>query len=241
MLSLLDQQKFYGSTYWDTYPDDNIHAIILPKEGRSGIYIGNIYAATDTKLHLRYNIKCILTVQMKCSVKFQGSEQILFHKVIPIDIENCGDLFKAFYDSYMFIENGITYGNVLIHCQDCVTISPVFVIAYMLQKNGFTVERAWEIVKIQNPFAQVRHQYFQQLLIYEQSLNLDTYLGQPPKEGKHLRNVEIKELSRLEKIREREQKQKTFIDSVYNKYHIENNYQIDYEELKKRYPMSRNY
>lgn len=71
------------------------------------------------------------------------------------------------------------------------------------------------------------------MLVYEKSLNLDVYLGKPKE--KKFRDVEIKEKSRLELIGEREEKKKQFINSVYNKYKIENDVEIDYEELKKRY------
>jgi len=140
--------KVYPPSYWDTLPTDDFHCIILPTKGKGGLYIGNIYAANNLEKHIHYNINSILTVTIKSGVKFSESEQIIFHKILPINIEEPGDLFKAFYDSYMFIENGLPMGNTLMHCIDCITLSPVFAMAYLLYKCNTTVERAWDLVKI---------------------------------------------------------------------------------------------
>lgn len=89
----------------------------------------------------------MLTVEKFTSVKYEGSQQIIFHKIIPIDKDEPGDLFTAFYNAYQFIENCLSLGNVLIHCIDCVTISPVIAISYLLYKYRCTVEKGWELVK----------------------------------------------------------------------------------------------
>ena len=58
---------------------------------------------------------------------------MVFHKVIPIDIEYEGFMHKPFYDAYMFITKGMEMGNVLMHCSDAKYLSPIFAVAFLLQ------------------------------------------------------------------------------------------------------------
>lgn len=62
-------------------------------------------------------------------------------------MEDPGDLFKSFYDAYLFIENGFKVGNVLINCITGTVLSSVFAMSYLLYKYNCTVERAWDLVK----------------------------------------------------------------------------------------------
>ncbi|CAD8076056.1 unnamed protein product [Paramecium sonneborni] len=122
MFSLLKNLKFYGSTYLDTCPND---IIIFQKEQNKCC---NQYAITQSIQNQKY-LHSITKMVNQMLVK----QQILFKKVISIDICKSRDFFKAFCYSYIFIEHRITYDDDVIHYQESITINSGFVIEYLLQ------------------------------------------------------------------------------------------------------------
>ncbi|KAK8745880.1 hypothetical protein OTU49_000069 [Cherax quadricarinatus] len=93
----------------DFLPDVDVDKI------EDGLYLGNLSAAVETRVLMRYSISHILTVDSKplpCSITSLPGMAFLYIQVNDMIHE---DLLSHFEEAIKFIEDGQEKGNVLVH------------------------------------------------------------------------------------------------------------------------------
>jgi len=73
--------------------------------------------------------------------------------------------------AYDFIEQGKHYGSVLVHCHKGISRSATFVIGYLMMKNEFTYNEAFDYVKACRPIIAPNESFITQLIHFESILN----------------------------------------------------------------------
>lgn len=71
-----------------------------------------------------------------------------------------------------FIDQNITSGNVLVHCQAGVSRSATIVIAYIMKKNKIKSKAALEFVQEKRPIVGPNDGFLEQLKSWELDLKL---------------------------------------------------------------------
>ena len=105
------------------------------------LYLSNWTTGEDKKKLKKYNIKAVITLQMKTKsediIKFYKDNDIQFYhiKINDSPEENIQNYFDS---TYNFINENINNGNnVLVHCMAGISRSATIVIHYLLKKEYF--------------------------------------------------------------------------------------------------------
>ena len=78
------------------------------------------------------------------------------------------DLLSHFTTSNAFIEDGLSKdGAVLVHCYRGRSRSATVIVAFLMQKHGYSAERALAKVKSKREIIQPHHSFLAQLKLYE--------------------------------------------------------------------------
>lgn len=97
-------------------------------------------------------------------------ESFVYMNIPARDIEN-QNMEGYFDECYKFIESGIEKGGkVLVHCAYGVSRSASIVIAYLIKKNGYTYEEAYEKVKKRRNIIEPNEGFKRQLRLYSRML-----------------------------------------------------------------------
>ena len=141
--------------------DKNI-SLILP-----GLYQGNYYGAIDKEKLDLLNISAILN----CGCNNYKTEKI-YLKIEMEDSMN-EDLLEILPKATLFIHNNLSSGrNVYVHCKGGFSRSTSVVIGYLMKYKDFTLKKALEFVKDQNPRTKPNMGFMIQLQAYSDKLNL---------------------------------------------------------------------
>jgi len=131
----------------------------------AGLYLGNTFAQRNESRLCSVGITHILSIT-PYSYPLDG---LLVRKSIPVDDYPDEDLMAHFSDANAYIENAITAGGVLVHCQHGVSRSATFVAAYLMKSRSFGHEEAIAFVKERRTRAKPNAGFIRQLEIYELS------------------------------------------------------------------------
>lgn len=129
--------------YWNL---KQIDCIIEPTESYGGLYLGNLDGAKNHDLLKKMQIRAVLTVAKGTGLRYP-EEVVNFHEVIPADDVETFDLSRYFDHSIDFIERHRKYTSIFVHCFYGVSRSASVVIAYLMKKNKWQLERALLEVK----------------------------------------------------------------------------------------------
>lgn len=140
----------------DVNIDSNMDMII------PGLYLGNAFAQRSESRLRSFGITHILSIT-PYSFPLDG---LLVRKSIPVDDYPDEDLMAHFSDTNKYIENAITAGGVLVHCQQGVSRSATFVAAYLMKTWSFSHQEAITFVKGRRTIAKPNAGFVRQLEIY---------------------------------------------------------------------------
>ena len=78
---------------------------------------------------------------------------------------------RVLNDIVDFIDHALgKASSVLVHCYDGLSISPAFVIAYMMNKYSWGLDKAYEFLLQKRPEIQLEQEYIDQLYALEQQI-----------------------------------------------------------------------
>jgi len=112
-----------------------INCILEPDDGKAGLYLGNIFAATDLEILKQSKIGAVLTVASNTELEYRDMK----HMIIPVlDVEQT-NLLQYFDQMLEFIDENRKTTNVFVHCFAGVSRSSTAVIAYIMKKFNLTM------------------------------------------------------------------------------------------------------
>ncbi|XP_046670154.1 dual specificity protein phosphatase MPK-4-like [Homalodisca vitripennis] len=134
----------------------------------TGLFLGNVTAATDKNVLESNKINRIITVD-SCPLPLKITDlpgiKTLFIQVTDLPQE---DLLAHFEETYNFIKNSQDQKNVLlVHCYFGVSRSATVVIAFIMKKYGISYQDAFERVKSLRRFVGPNAGFEAQLQLFE--------------------------------------------------------------------------
>ncbi|KAL4481148.1 hypothetical protein ABPG72_015103 [Tetrahymena utriculariae] len=154
----------------DIIVDEKINCIIPPNSNNiGGLYIGNYQAALQANLLLQSNIKAVLTASKETPIQYQPS---LVPFSLQLDMSDNSELSleSYFQPSFEFIENGMKFGNVLVHCHMGISRSSAIILGYLMYAKQWTLEKALWVLKVKRPIANPNPGFMDNLFAYELKL-----------------------------------------------------------------------
>ena len=144
-----------------------------PVEVLPHLYLGDIQIARNRDVLKRYDITKILNVS-KLDNSFE-SEKELEYKQIAVEDAPDVNLSEHFPDAFRFIESARQGGErVLVHCHAGMSRSVTVILAYLMQTEGYTLDKAYDFVKDKKPNIQPNFSFMGQLLDFERSRTPDS-------------------------------------------------------------------
>lgn len=139
-------------------------------KSQGSLFLGDIQAAKDELMLKNMQVTFILTVAGSANLIFQ---EPITHKLIPAGDHDAFPLKKYFAETFEFIERGLNNGNVLVHCFAGISRSTSIVLAFLMKKNGCSLEGAMGLVKSKRQCVQPNKGFWKQLEEYEKELKKD--------------------------------------------------------------------
>lgn len=129
-----------------------MNLIIEQCEDGGAIYLGNLEAASNLEYLKRHNIGAVLTVAGGTGLRYNVYDMPM-HEIINADDALYQDLSQYFNRMINFIENARKKTNILIHCYAGISRSVTSLVAYIMNKYGWTYERTLSYVRSQRSIA----------------------------------------------------------------------------------------
>ncbi|KAK3705267.1 hypothetical protein QZH41_000071 [Actinostola sp. cb2023] len=124
--------------------DDSDPVDILPY-----LYLGSEVHASRSDVLQRLGITSIINVSRNIPNSFQGDFE---YKNIPIDDTYNADIECWFEEAVQFIDNvKNSGGRVFVHCQAGISRSATICLAYLISRQRFRLDEAYEFVKKRRP------------------------------------------------------------------------------------------
>lgn len=126
-----------------------------------GLFIGDIYAASDLELLIKLKISHIVNLSQR---KPKFPDQFFYLNIDIADSER-SNLKRYFNVTNWLIQGAINGGNnVLVHCAAGISRSATIVLAYLLFKNKqWTPTRAYEFLRSKRPIVRPNEGFQNQL------------------------------------------------------------------------------
>jgi len=144
---------------------------LTPKMSRveHGLYLGSLEAATDVILLESNAISHIVTCD---SVPLPRKITSMMPRIAMLHLQVTDlpqeDLLSHFTGSNAFIQEGLAKdGAVLVHCYRGRSRSATVVVAFLMQKHGYSAERALAKVRSKREIIQPHDSFLAQLRLYE--------------------------------------------------------------------------
>ncbi|XP_060067093.1 dual specificity protein phosphatase 19-like [Ylistrum balloti] len=152
----------YGFVGWGI-PDMQVGEI-LP-----GLLLSSQDVACDQEVLHNYNVTHILNVATFVDEHFPKS---FTYKSIKIDDHPDFPISKKFDEAFKFIDKGrgTDEGVVLVHCNAGVSRAATIVIAYVMSREGMTLQHAYSHVKDKRPAIRPNDGFQSQLKAYAEEL-----------------------------------------------------------------------
>jgi len=153
------------------------HASIHPTEIISNLFIGNMSNVKNVKLINQIGITHILCIIEKNKDDIDDIDDIMNnitnYKMI-INIQDNTNIVKYFSDSFMFIDSALNTNNnykILIVCKFGMSLSPSFVIGYLMSRYNLSLITSYNIIKTKRNITNNQDYMFQKLQLFEKNIN----------------------------------------------------------------------
>ncbi|RUS83284.1 hypothetical protein EGW08_008964 [Elysia chlorotica] len=136
-----------------------------PSEILPHVYLGDVSHSSQRALLEELGITALLNVSSSCHNHFQASYT---YKNVTVSDNMDADLITWFPELIDFIESvSSQQGRVLVHCRAGVSRSATVCIAYIMQKQGLSLDSAYEFVKSKRPVIDPNINFIRQLQKFE--------------------------------------------------------------------------
>lgn len=149
----------------------SVDCVIEPKDGKGGLYLGNIGAAEDIANLRKLGIKAVLTVAAASFLSYDKAD-IPDHKIIPAQDFESYNLAYYFPEGIEFIEKNLEKTNVLVHCFAGVSRSSSMIIAFLMTKKKTNYYDTLAFVRAKRSCVYPNTGFAKQLLELEKQLKL---------------------------------------------------------------------
>jgi len=136
---------------------------------KGALFLGNKKAAMNSTELKKQGVNAVVTVAGEFEISYNGSD--ILHKVYPALDRGDYDLSIYFEDSFNFIEEALKNGSVLVHCSGEISRSATIVIAYLMKKNNWKVDKTYTFVK-KKIFIHPNPGFIKQLRSYQSKLEI---------------------------------------------------------------------
>jgi protein-tyrosine phosphatase len=147
--------------------------LILEKhDERNRLYLGSHRSANDSAWVNRLGIKYILNCAHECGCVLEETTGAPLYLHLPLhdalEQEIPTDTFET---AAKFVHDGLTSGNVLVHCLEGRSRSVTITCAYLMIYHGWTVDQCLKFFAVQRPLARPNPTFIKILHSFEQSRN----------------------------------------------------------------------
>lgn len=133
-----------------------------------GLILGSQDVAVEFDLLQKYKVTHILNVATL--VKNSFSENFTYMNIDLLDIPQT-DIAQHFESAFQFIDEGMDKGGcVLVHCNAGISRSSTIVIAYLMMKKHWPLNKAYQYVKEKRSKIRPNAGFQEQLQTFEQQL-----------------------------------------------------------------------
>lgn len=149
----------------------------LPCKVAPGLYIGAIGAARNLKALRKRGITHVVNASpiVPCYFRDTPSPGTIHYHCVPIYDDESADLLSYVHQTVEFIAEGRQKGAVLVHCFAGQSRSAALIAAYLMSREGMTLEAALDMVSIARQDARPNLGFLEQLALYESSLCSASY------------------------------------------------------------------
>ena len=147
--------------------DNQLH-LVLP-----GLFIGPIGAARNLKALRKSGITHILNLSPVVPCYFIDNPEgaFCYHHITSIYDSSDADLLPHLPESVEFISKGRAAGGVLVHCYAGQSRSASFIIGYLIDRAGMSLQEAWAVVRTARPCVHPNQGFLKQLAEYERTVS----------------------------------------------------------------------
>ncbi|CAD8119455.1 unnamed protein product [Paramecium sonneborni] len=144
---------------------------IIPQTKTTGaLWLGNIKAAQNIVKLNQENIKTVLTIANNTNLSYPVHQRMR-HKVFEIKDNDNVNILDLIEITNKYIQESLLYGSVLVHCMAGISRSVSCVIAYLIYKNNWNYDQAFNFVKQKRNCSKPNQGFKKQLIKYaEQKL-----------------------------------------------------------------------
>jgi hypothetical protein len=133
-----------------------------------GLYLGDVYAAHNTRELKKRNITHIVTCTVGVAPPFPDNFKYMHLKILDCAAETINDHFSLTSE---FIGEAIRGGgNVLVHCIRGVSRSATIVCSYLMTEHKMSPKEAVEKVRAKRDVARPNYGFMMQLEMYQSAL-----------------------------------------------------------------------
>jgi len=124
---------------------------------------------------LALNVRYVINATVDCASHFEEARlcngaTIKYHRV-PVQDTWHQNITEYFDDAFRFIAEAHANGSaVLVHCRAGISRSPTVVLAYLMQREGMSLNDAYTVLKRVRPCVSPNLDFMGQLVQYEQTL-----------------------------------------------------------------------
>jgi protein-tyrosine phosphatase len=137
---------------------------IIPK-----LYLGNQKDSSDLICLQQLNITHILNVTHNIPNLFENMDKFRY-LTLPVEDNSDGNMMDLFPKAFDFIDAALSgTGSVLVHCVGGISRSSTIIIAYLMFKQNYTLNDAYDFVKVKKPNVAPNFNFMGQLLDLETS------------------------------------------------------------------------
>ncbi|KAL5021476.1 hypothetical protein ScPMuIL_000631 [Solemya velum] len=136
------------------------------------LYLGDYSHASKLQVLQNTGITAIINVSISCDNKF---EETYRYMNIPVEDNNCAELFPWFSEAIAFIDAVKQEGGrVLVHCQAGISRSATICLAYLISTSHFNLESAYENIRAKRSVIAPNLNFMRQLQDFEKTILPDS-------------------------------------------------------------------
>lgn len=140
------------------------------------LWLGSVESAQHSSRLRKHGIKFIFTCADRCVLvagergMASWTSGVVDHALLDVQDLPSVDLYRHFESAIAWLERAMLRGPVLVHCVQGVSRSATIVVAYLMAKQHYSLDRALELVKQKRPVVSPNYGFLAQLSRYEHAL-----------------------------------------------------------------------